>query len=212
MRRLRGVFTWAISSAMVGAFLGRLMGIVPQTYLDQIGVLALGWIIFRLTESAGPGTSVLVGLLVAGALQWLWMVTPDMVLMPYILIVSSNLFVAWVFARGMLPGREPILLRLIRLMDRHPLDDPRFCRFIRGQCWLWAGLSVITAAVSFAAMFVAGSAPLIVDALLLLALGQICWFMLSHRYASARYGRPETWWWSVRTMVWPEFWTRLTTP
>lgn len=213
-RDLRGPVTGILSVAVALALIGRMLGLVSQGQLDLVGVLSLGWVIFRLAEAGGlptiaaaaGGSGTIVLLLTLDAS------VPGLTLMPYLLLVPANLFVAWMFARGLMPGREPVLLTLIRLMEIGPVDDPQFRNFVRGQCILWAGLAIANVIAGIAAVPYAASNPWIDNALVWMGLGQVLWFAISHHYAATRYGRRETWWSTARAMARPEIWSRLTAP
>ena len=214
MRDVRGPITGILSIAVALALVGRMAGLVSQSELDLIGVASLGWVMFRLAETWGIGTVVAasVGLLTVGGLFSLNASVPGLTLMPYLLLVPANLFVAWMFARGLFPGREPILLRLIRLMEIGPTDDPQFRSFVWGQCLLWAVLAIGNVIVGIAAVPFAAATPWMDDLLLAMGAGQIIWFAVSHHYAATRYGRRETWWTTARAMTRPDILTRLTAP
>lgn len=199
-----------VSLSIAGAMAGRVFGIVSQDTLDQVGVLALGWATIRLTQIWGQTRAALSGIVAVASLQLIWLAGQGLTLMPYLLVVPSNLVVAWLFARGLLPGREPILLRLIRLMNLRPIDDPRFVQFVRWQCWLWSGLALGTALLAFAAILVAAQSRWIDDMIVAMVAVQLGWFLLSHYYASMRYRRPETWQGTIRAMSRPDVWARLT--
>ena len=214
MRDLRGPVTGILSIAVALALFGRMFGLVSQWELDVVGVLSLGWVLFRLAETFHAATiwAAMLGALTAGGLLYLRSTVPDLTLMPYLLIVPANLFVAWMFARGLFPGREPILLRLIRLMEIGPVDDPQFQNFVRGQCALWACLAMANVVAGIAAVPLAAGHPWIGQALVWMGVGQVLWFAVSHHYAATRYGRQETWWTTARAMARPDIWTRLTAP
>lgn len=52
--------------------------------------------------------------------------------------IAINVFLLIVFGRTLLPGREPIISRLSRLMRGDLPDDLR--AYTRGLTWLWAGI------------------------------------------------------------------------
>ena len=133
----------------------------------------------------------------------------DIRLAPYLAIALVNAGVGVIFARGLLPGRTPIILQLVRMMGRAAADQGDFVRFVRGQCWLWSVLSLATGLAAGLAM-VWPESRTVLDAVVagLLAF-QIMWFVLSHRYAAWRYGRPETWAATIHAMTRPDTWTVL---
>jgi hypothetical protein len=209
--RRRASAAWLAAAALAAAILAHAAGQISQTALDHVGLVWIGWGVFRLAERRvfGARGAACLALGLAGGLAAVRFAVPDLRYMPYLLIVPANLAVAWLFASGLRPGREPILLRLIRLMGVSPADDPRFRRFIAGQCLLWAGLSFSTACVALAALVFVGSQPWLAQLLAWLFAAQALWFVLSHHYASFRYGRPEGWWTTARAMLRPETWSRL---
>ncbi|MFK7944687.1 MAG: hypothetical protein AB8B85_17510 [Paracoccaceae bacterium] len=214
MSDLRGSVTGILSIALGLGLLGRMLGLLSGWELDMIGVVSVSWILFRMSEHLGAFMllAAMLGILAAGALLSLRTSVPGITLMPYLLIIPANFYVAWMFVRGLWPGREPVLLRLIKLMDVGPVDDPGFCAFVRGQCWLWAGLALSNAVLGLFAIHMTTSQPWIADTLMVLVIGQLLWFAVSHHYASTRYGRRETWWATARAMTRPDIWTRLTAP
>jgi hypothetical protein len=185
-------------------------GLISQAALDHVGLVSTGWIVFRLTSgAAGTRGAAVLAFAVGGGLAALRVVQPDLHLMPYLLIAPANMAVAWLFANSLRPGREPILLRLVLVMGVSPADDPSFRRFIARQCMLWAGLSISTACLALAALLLVASQPWLAQLLAWLFAAQALWFVLSHHYASLRYGRPEGWWTTARAMIRPETWSRL---
>jgi hypothetical protein len=128
--------------------------------------------------------------------------------MPYLLVVPANLIAAWMFSRGLLSGRKAILVDLIEIMGLRPLD-PRFRRFVEGQCLLWSVMSFGLAVVAFLAMVWAAERAALGAILSALVIVQILWFAVSHYYAAYRYSRPETWPLTLRTMIRPDVWSRL---
>ncbi len=218
MSRLRPTTGWlttaALAMVLMGAMLSHAAGLISQATLDYFGLVSVGWIVFRLAARLGLGArrAAFLALMLSGGLALLRLGLPGLSYMPYLLIVPANLIAAWLFASGLRHGREPILLRLILLMGVSPADDPRFRRFIARQCLLWAVLSLSTAGLALAAIFLIASHPVLAQALAGLFAAQAVWFVLSHHYASFRYGRPEGWWTTARTMLRPETWSRLRAP
>lgn len=202
---------WLMTGMLAAAILARAGGMISQASLDLVGLLSLGWVVFRvarrpdaITWMAAAAAIGLIGGLAAVRLSF-----HELRYMPFLLIIPANLVTFWVFVSGLRPGREPILLRLIGLMGARPVDDPRFRRFISRQCLLWAGLSLTTACVALAALVLVGSHPWLAELLGWLFAAQATWFILSHHYASLRYGRPEGWWTTARAMMRSETWSRL---
>jgi hypothetical protein len=202
---------WITTGALAAAMLVHALGLVSQAALDHVGLASLGWVIFRLGLGRGLGrqgaAAAAVGLV--GALAFARLVVPGLSYMPYLLIIPANLVVAWLFASGLRRGREPILLQLIEVMGVAPAEDPHFRRFITRQCLLWTGLSLATAGLALAALVSVGSHPWLAELLGGLFAVQAAWFVLSHHYASLRYGRREGWWTTVRAMTRPEIRARL---
>lgn len=189
-------------------------GLISQIALDCVGLVSVCWIVFRLAACCGAGAcgAAALALALAGGLASVRFAVPGLVYMPYLLVVPANLGAAWLFASGLRNGREPILLRLVLLMGVSPADDPRFRRFIARQCLLWAGLSSLTAVTALASMALVASHPILAQLLAWLFAAQALWFVLSHHYASFRYGRPESWLTTARAMLRPETWSRLRAP
>lgn len=211
MSRLRASAGWLATAALAAAMLAHAAGLISQAVLDHVGLVSLGWVVFRLAEGRGAGAwrAACLALGLAGTLAAVRLGIPHLRYMPYLLIVPANIAVGWLFASGLRPGREPILLRLIRLMGVSPADDPRFRRFIAGQCLLWAALSFSTAGVALAALVLVSSQPWLAQPLAWLFAVQAVWFVLSHHYASFRYGRPEGWWTTARAVLRPGTWSQL---
>ena len=211
MSRLRASAGWLATAALAAAMPAHAAGFASQAVVDHVVLASIGWAVFRLAERRGlPGwQAAAAGLVLAGGLTLQRLAMPDLRYMPYLLIVPANLAVAWLFASGLRPGREPILLRLVRVMGVSPADDPRFRRFIAGQCVLWAVLSAATACTALAALLFVARHPWLAEVLGGLVAAQALWFVLSHHYASIRYGRPESWWTTARAMMRPETWSRL---
>jgi hypothetical protein len=190
------------------------LGLLSQAALDHVGLASLGWVVFRLGLGRGLGRSgaATAAAALVGVFEVVRLGVPGLSYMPYLLIIPANFGVAWLFASGLWPGRQPILLRLVELMGVAPADDPAFRRFIAGQCLLWAALSLGTACVALAALVSVGSHPWLAGLLVALFSVQAAWFVLSHHYASLRYGRPEGWWTTARAMMRPDIWARLRAP
>ncbi len=137
-------------------------GLISQATLDHVGLLSLACVVFRLAERrVGTPAAAAASVALGAGLALVRSVVPDLQYMPYLLIVPANLAVAWLFASGLRPGREPILLRLIRRDGGLVRPTIRgFRRFITRQCALWAGLSLATAGLAFTAHFHGRGAPM----------------------------------------------------
>ncbi|MDT8345707.1 MAG: hypothetical protein RQ752_14880 [Thermohalobaculum sp.] len=186
------------------------LGLVSDRTLDLVTLGSVGWMVFRAASGALGGTAAMgVALGAVGALGAARIAVPTLAYMPYLLIAPVNLGLAAVFAHGLLPGRRPVLLALIELIGRAPTDDRAFRRFVAGQCALWSVLTLGTSLLAAAALVDAPARPDLAMALRLLIGVQVVWFALSHSYARRRYGRPETWWLTLRAMARPDIWTHL---
>lgn len=211
MTRLRRPAGWLATGALALAISGHAAGLLSQGALDQVGIVALGWVVWSLARLQGLGTgpAFTLAAALAGGMAVLRLVLDELVCVPYLLVAPANFAVAWLFAGSLRPGREPLLLRLVRLMGVSPADDPPFRRFITRQCVLWAALSFATGCVALAAVFMVASQPWLAQLLAWLLAAQVLWFVLSHHYASIRYGRPEGWWTTARAMTRRDIWSRL---
>ncbi len=158
---------------------------------------------------AAPRAAWLAGLGVGAVGGALLLLVPEVRLAPYLGVFAVNLALAAVFLRGVLPGREPILLQLIRQMGLGPEGTAAFRRFVHRQCWVWAGLSATTAAAAAVATLseaLRAEAGLAITGLLAF---QVVWFVATHRYATRRYARPETWRRTLATLSDPAAWSAL---
>lgn len=149
-------------------------------------------------------TTILVAsvLIVSGTLS-------DVKFAPYLAVVLINAVVAYVFFRNQLPGREPLILQLIGLIDIAPIGPDKFRRFIYWQCWAWAAFGSVTSALGLAAMFLPEFRTIAGTLVSGLVAAQLVWFFASHGYANWRHKRPETWRDSVRAMARPTIWHEL---
>ncbi|MEO1491772.1 MAG: hypothetical protein AAFV19_06425 [Pseudomonadota bacterium] len=171
---------------------------------------AVWWVVWRLLARGGAGEAVamLVAIGTVTGLMWLQVQMPEIRYMPYLLIVPANLLASWFFARSLVSERNAILVDLIEIMGLRPIE-PRFRRFVEGQCLLWSVMCLGTAIAAALAIGMAEHRPALAGLLSALVMVQIVWFALSHYYASFRYGRPETWGLTLRTMIRPDVWARL---
>lgn len=182
------IFAGLAGAVALGAF-----GVLGSQTVDLIYLAATAWGCAKLSVVWGLNRTTVIGVAatVVAVLAAVRLSVADLRFAPYLLIMPVNLFIGYVFARGLLPRRQPILLALIELMDQHPLDNPRFIRFVRGQCLLWAVLCFATAGLAALCIIWGMHYPALVTALGSLAVAQIVWLPLSHVYAGMRYGRPE---------------------
>lgn len=209
-RSATGLAPLALLAAAVGLHAA---GAVSQRTPDYILVCALACSVFGLAGRTGAGRAVAalaagaVAALLAGPLLW----QPSLAYMPYLAIVPANLALAWIFLRGLLPGHRPVLLRIVEATGLAPADNPGFVRFVARQCLLWSALAFATATLALASMIQGPSQPWLPAALAVLIVVQIVWFAASHHYASRRFGRPETWRDTLRTMARPALWLKPAT-
>lgn len=167
----------------------------PLAFLPRIGVnfrRALGF------------TVILIAVILV-----LWVTVPDVRFTPYLAIALTNAAVAYMFLRGQLPGRTPLILQMIDLIDMAPIGAASFRRFIYWQCWAWVFFGTVTSLTGLAATVAPDVRPMAGVAIAALVVAQIAWFFLSHGYANWRYRRPETWRDTVRVMARPASWEAL---
>jgi len=186
-------------------------GIIAPDWYDRFFLPFTALVLFNLMSLAGLPRGVAwiasAGLVVAGLIGL--ELFPSLRFAPYLMIAVINLGVSLIFARGLLPGREPVLIQLIRQMNYGPDMPPRFRAFVRGQCRLWAAVGLATGLVGLLAVFVPAIRGFADIALVPLLGGQIVLFVGSHWYATWRYGRPETWSATVAALSRPSTWAAL---
>ncbi len=196
--------------ALVAATVLNILGIISPHMLDMVFLASVGWMLFRLlTGRFGLVAAACAGLGTVIGLVMIQEIFPTVRYAPYLAVAPINLSLSALFARGLLPGREPVLLELVRIMGIAPVTDLGFVRFITGQCLLWSVLTLATAILAIAAMLDEPARPMIAGALMTLVIAQMIWFAVSHRYATYRYGRPETWLTTLRTLTRADVWPRL---
>jgi len=198
-------------AVLAAAIMLEALGLISPAALDHVFLLPAAWTVYRLVRRPGQGTArpLAAGLGAAIFLVLLQLGLPFLRYTPYLAIIPANLVLAHLFARGLLPGREPVLLRLIALMGLCPAEDPRFRRFVAWQCFLWSLLTLATAAVSTLAMVWAAERADLAAALGWLVGVQVFWFIATHLYAGLRYDRPETCLATLRAMSQPGLWSKL---
>lgn len=196
------VFLVAVVCAVVLSAIGVISVLVLDIVCLAAATFAAGKLLGAGEAGFGSATLLLVG--AACAMLILRLTHPDLRFMPYLLIFPANLLACVVFARGLLPGREPVLLTLIKLMDRQPADSPEFIAFVRGQCALWSVVSLLTAVLALACIPFSVTVPGLATALGIVIVAQLIWFPLSHFYANWRHNRVETFWNTIAMMVRPE--------
>lgn len=200
-------FGFVLTGGLAASVLLAMTRIAPPEAPHIAATLVLGWSVVLLCgPRTGPWPALVLGTLATLAVLGLLLSFPRLAIFPFLLIGVGFAGVSTLFARGLGPQGQPILLRLIEIMARRAPDDPAFVRFIRGQCLLWAALCASTSLLAL--LSVAASARF-AGPLTALMLGQIAWFILSHEYARWRYGRPETFWTTLRTMLDPATWPIL---
>ena len=185
-------------------------GAISRQALDYVFLCLVAWALFKLIRQAlHPVLAAVLGVGVAGLLAGLQIWQPSLQYMPYLVVFPANLALAYIFARGLFPGREPVLLELIRAMGKGSVDDFRFRKFVTLQCVLWSLMTLATGCLAFAAMVSFSARASVSNALFEFMIFQVMWFVLSHYYASFRYGRPETWRSTLQIMARPDIWSKL---
>ncbi|MEM0944679.1 MAG: hypothetical protein AAGI70_12115 [Pseudomonadota bacterium] len=201
----------AVLAALVIGGLARWQGWLSAEAFDLMFAAAMVptfWgLLPRLGVGSRPAAMIALGIGVGAGLAAL--VWPWLRLAPYLAVAGINLGVAWVFARGLVPGRQPILVQLIELMGLGPAATPDFLRFVRGQCWLWVGLGLAAGLSGLVGMVSPGLRPLLGEVIAAALISQAAVFVLSHHYARWRYHRPETWLVTARAMARPATWEAL---
>jgi hypothetical protein len=203
-----GIVSFAV--ILIGFTLERL-GVISVFLFDLVFALAIGGTALGFAGRMRCDrlrAAILVFAFIGSAIA-IRLIDGDIRLAPYLAVLLINGFVAFVFARGLLPGRVPLILQVIRLVESGPEGSPAFQRFVYGQCRLWTGFGLLTALAGCVAMVsptLRGSAETLLTGLIVL---QVCWFVLSHLYANRRYGRPETWHETLRAFSRPTVWSGL---
>jgi len=209
MRRLALTAT-VLGLLLAGAALTA-AGVVTPDWYDRFFLPFTALVLLNLMRLAGlPSAAAWCasGGLVAAGLIGLELF-PALRYAPYLMIAVINLGVSLIFARGLLPGHEPVLIQLIRHMNFGPDMPPVFRVFVRGQCQIWAIVGLATGLVGLFAVFVPATRDFADPALVVLLGGQVVLFVGSHWYATWRYGRPETWFTTVAALSRPSTWAAL---
>lgn len=211
MIRVAG-FLWMASLALVAVMAALLAGErVTRLQFDLVFAVVVGNIALALLFRIGLCglRAVLPAALFTGGAMAMQLYNHEIRLAPYLAIAVINVFVAYVFARGLLPGREPLILQMIRLTGSGPEGADGFRRFVYRQCWIWTGFGLVTALCGLVAMFVPALRPA-AEAAILGSIGcQVAWFIASHQLANRRHGRSETWLWTARTFSQRSLWSAL---
>ena len=211
MTRMAALLGTTSLAIMVLGFALVITDIISGPQFDLVFTLGCGGTLAALLIRIGTSrirAAVVAALLTSCAVA-AQVVYPGLAVTPYLAVVFINGVVAYIFLRSLSPGREPVLLQIVTLMGIEPHRSPEFRRFMIGQCRIWAGLGLLTALCGLAAMASPANRDGAGVAIVALIAVQIAWFILSHRYANRRYGRPETWRDTLRTMVRPTVWTDL---
>ena len=187
------------------------MGVLPAPIFDLVFILSLA--VSLLGSLPRFGVSAEHARLGAAAFAiasiGLLLGIPGLAVTPFLAVALAYAQLSYVFAHGLMPGRQPILEQLIRLMAIKTDGTPEFWHFVRGQCRLWTVLCGLMTALSLLAMLSQGSRDTAGTALTLGVIGQLAVFVLSHIYAGWRYGRPETWVQTLKAMFRPAIWSKL---
>jgi hypothetical protein len=202
---------FAVIAALIVAMVLTALGAISQQALDYAFLCSVAWALFNAMRKAslGPLSAAALATGIAGSLVGLQVWQPSLHYMPYLVIAPANLAMAYYFVRGLFPGRQPVLLQLIRAMGKGPDDDPGFRHFVVWQCALWGLMTFATACLAFVVMVSVSVVAWVSSALTTLILVQIAWFVLSHYYAGLRYNRPETWYNTLVAMTRPGIWSSL---
>lgn len=187
------------------------VGVISARQFDAAFVAALAFSLWRAGPQLGMPSRVTAAIAVAGVPIAIGVqaLVPSLSYAPYLGVVLLHIAVGAVFVLGILPGRTPILLQFVRHMGRGNEGTPAFQRFMRRQCWVWAGLSAATAIAATVAIFSPPARAGAGIATAALVACQIAWFVLSHYYAQWRYERPESWHHTLATLSRPSAWSRL---
>ena len=198
-------------AALIVATILQTLGAISAQVLDYVFLCLVAWTLFAMirNSTASPLPAAILAAGITGSLAALQIWQPSLRYMPYLLIGPANLVMAYTFARGLFPGRQPVLLQLVRTMGKGPVDDLGFQRFVFWQCLLWSLMTFATACLAFGVMVSDSVRQWISGALTALILIQVAWFVLSHYFASLRYNRPETWRDTLRAMARPGIWSSL---
>jgi len=203
----------ALLAAVVCAIILNTGGWLSDRMLDLIFLVSIAWMAFRAFKSRfGRTLAASIALSTMAALAALQSVIPTLRYFPYLAIIPANVLLAIIFARGLMPGQRPVLLQLVEIIGMAPVDDAAFQKFVARQCAVWSVLTLLTALVSFGATVDVAARPSLSRALNFLIASQIIWFGVSHHYASLRYGRPERWWITLKTLARQDVWSRLGRP
>lgn len=207
---------------MIGAvsFAAMLVGLVLLVFglmsvgtFDVLFAVAMGTTVMALMGRVGARrTYTMIGAVgVPVAALGAQLFFPEIRLSPYLAIVIINGFVAYVFGRGLVTGRTPLIVQLIEIGNSGPPPEARgaFSRYVYGQCWVWTIFGSVTALAGLAAMLLAPTRDWLDPTISILFGIQILWFVLAHQWARLRYKRPETWIGTIRIMSQTKTWSEL---
>lgn len=169
-----------------------LTALVSAAIAVNLGVLA--------TRKAVPWWLLAAAGAAALAMMWSDREIARLAFLPPILIY---VFVCWVFARTLLPGREPLVTRIARLVREGELPQP-LVEHTRRVTWLWAVVPAVMAAISLALARFAEPATwsLFTNVVSYLVLGAL--FLLEYLYRLLRYPaiRHDSPWHVASRLVW----------
>ena len=134
---------------------------------------------------------------------------PDAQLSPYLAIVSANLIIVYAFGHRILNGQDSILYQFVKLGHRGPGMSVEFVLFLKHQCGVWVLFGLVSVGLAGAALAWEPSRFLANKLLLVLLVTQAIWFILSHKIAERRYGRPEKWQTTLRLILNRDVWKNL---
>lgn len=189
----------------------RLFDLISAGLFDVIFAIAMGNTAMALAMKVGTPRAAAnaIGLgvpIIALGAQWIF---PQIQLSPYLAIVVINVFVAYIFGRGLDASRTPLIVQLIRVSDSGPEGPNDFQNYVYGQGCVWTVFGAFTAILGLIAMLIPSSRETLGIAITALFALQIAWFVLAHYWARLRYKRPETWLGTVRLMARNDIWSEL---
>jgi len=172
---------------------GLLSALVSAAIAVNLGVLA--------ARKAVPWW--LLGAAGAAALAILWSDRAAATRVAFLPPILIYVFVCWAFARTLLPGREPLVTRIARLVRDGELPQP-LVEHTRRVTWLWAVVPALMAAISLALARFAEPATwsLFTNVVSYLVLGAL--FLLEYLYRLLRYPaiRHDSPWQVASRLVW----------
>lgn len=196
---------------VLAALILSLLDIISVAVFDITFGLAMATMSLAFLQKVGSSTRSAFGITIAliGTVIIAWMTIPNVKFTPYLAIALANAAVAYMFLRGQLPDRTPLIVQMIELIDMAPVGSPSFRRYVYWQCWAWVCFGTVTAGVAVAAI---GTASFRADAsvaITALVIAQVAWFFASHGFANWHHRRPETCWDTIRVMSRRASWEAL---